>query len=90
MNIPIRIVMRVLIPLAVIEIFHQLCRRIANMHGHGQIGMLFNIGKCAIIRGINSIALGGCGEINRRLSNGQIALGTAQKVVRLAGIERDL
>src|SRR5205823_7113321 len=82
-------VMGIAVALAVIERLEQTCRRIAQMQGHLQRAQSTRLFERRIKGPVNRIAFWGTSEINNRLSDGQLAFGAAETLLRFPGIQSD-
>ena len=79
----IGIVVRVLIALAVFQLLHQLCRRISQVQRHGLRGLRMRVRGCCIVCGVDGVALGSSGQIDRGLRERRVAFGHADEVRRV-------
>ncbi len=70
-GIGIGFIMRITISLAMAQLFHQRCRRIAQVFGYRQRSLFSNIGHGGIESLVNRITLWHTGKVNRSLGQRQ-------------------
>ena len=79
--------MRVAVAFAVVQVFHQTGGRIAQVHGHRACTVFFDKGLGGIEGFVHGVGLGRDGQVNHAFGQGQFALGCAQALVDIGGIQ---
>ena len=83
------LVVGVAVILAVAEFFHQLRRRVADVHRHFECAEFACVFHCETEGLVHRVALCGAGHVHDRLRNREFAFGTAEALKSVPGIQRD-
>jgi hypothetical protein len=78
----------VLVALAVAQAFHQLGRRVAQVHRHVERALLFDRGARLVVSHVGRVALRRHGQPDRQLRQPQLAFGAAQTLVGIPCVQR--
>src|SRR6267378_564322 len=85
----LRLIVRVAVALAVAQVLHQAGGSVADVQRHRPRAVLGNEAARRIISLVDRVRLCRHREINHRFGQRQLAFGTAEALVSLAGVERD-
>ena len=81
--------MRILVSLAVAEIFHQARGRVADVQRHRIVSSVLDIGNDSIVSGVDRIRFRGRSKVDHALREREFTFGQADEVERVFRVQRD-
>lgn len=82
------LVMRIAVALMVAELLHELRGGVSQIHGHGARAVRLHEGPHRIVGVVDGVALGGAGQINDGLRDGELPFGRAQTLIDFSRLGR--